>query len=172
VGRQRCEEDVPQLRLDAIAVAAHLASAGAYVTMLIRGDSINKSMSTYLVRQREVTPNVSIRTQVQVVDALGQGQLTGLVLPDHLERGRCSRPAHSSSSSARGLPPTGFKTWSTSMIPVSFSPDVTARPGWTSVSGVFAAGDIRAGSIKRVAAAVAEGSTASMMAREHLMTST
>jgi thioredoxin reductase (NADPH) len=40
------------------------------------------------------------------------------------------------------------------------------------MSGVFAAGDIRAGSIKRVAAAVGEGSTASMLAREHLMRST
>ena len=52
---------------------------------------------------------------------------------------------------------------------------LTGRDGATwlerSLSGGFAAGDIRAGSIKRVAAAAGEGSTASMMAREHLMTS-
>lgn len=153
--------------------AAHLASAGANVTMLIRGDSINKSMSDYLVQQLEGTRNVSIRTQVQVVDALGEGQLTGLVLED--PSGARAMLETSAFFIFIGARPS--TDWLQDVVDLDDHGFVlTGRDGatWleTSVSGVFAAGDIRAGSIKRVAAAVGEGSTASMMAREHLMTST
>ena len=153
--------------------AAHLASAGAHVTMLIRGDSINKSMSDYLAQQLEGTPNVSIRTRVQVVDALGEGQLTGLVLADPTgARGLLETSAFFIFIGAR--PSTD---WLRDVVDLDDHGFVlTGRDGatWleTSMAGVFAAGDIRAGSIKRVAAAVGEGSTASMMAREHLLMST
>ena len=60
--------------------AAHFAAAGADVTVLIRGDSVEKSMSDYLVRQLEGTPNVFIRTQVSVVEALGEKTVPPLVL--------------------------------------------------------------------------------------------
>jgi thioredoxin reductase (NADPH) len=153
--------------------AAHLASAGANVTMLIRGESINKSMSDYLVQQLEGTPNVSVRTQVQVVDALGQGQLTGLVLED--PSGARAILETSAFFIFIGAQPS--TDWLREVVDLDDHGFVlTGRDGaaWleTSVAGVFAAGDIRAGSIKRVAAAVGEGSTASMMAREHLVAST
>jgi thioredoxin reductase (NADPH) len=152
--------------------AARLAAGGANVTVLIRGDSINKSMSDYLVKQLEGTSNVFVRTQVQVVDALGEGQLSGLVLAGPSGKQMTldinalfifigTRPSTEWLEGVIDLDDHGFV--------------VTGRDGatWlgTSMSGVFAAGDIRAGSIKRVAAAVGEGSTASMMAREYLLTS-
>ena len=60
--------------------AAHLAAAGAEVTVLIRGDALSKSMSAYLVQQLEGTPNVTVRTQVVLTGARGEGQLAALVL--------------------------------------------------------------------------------------------
>jgi thioredoxin reductase (NADPH) len=151
--------------------AAHLASAGANVTVLIRGDSINKSMSEYLVQQLEGTSNVAIWTQVQAVAALGEGQLTGLVLAGPSgERTTLETSALFIFIGAR--PSTDWLQGVVDLDDHGFV--LTGRDGapWleTSVPGVFAAGDIRAGSIKRVAAAVGEGSTASMMAREHLVT--
>jgi thioredoxin reductase (NADPH) len=153
--------------------AAHLASGGAHVTVLIRGESIDKSMSDYLVRQLEGNPNVSIRTHVHVVDALGEGQLSGLVLAD--PSGARETLEVSALFIFIGARPS--TEWLQGVVDLDDHGFVlTGRNGatWleTSMSGVFAAGDIRAGSIKRVAAAVGEGSTASMMAREHLMGST
>jgi thioredoxin reductase (NADPH) len=149
--------------------AAHLAAAGAAVTVLIRGDSLGKSMSDYLVQQLEGTPGVTIRTRVQLADALGDDRLTALVL-DEAGGGQLvlesdalfvfigARPHTDSLAGVVDLDDHGFV--------------LTGRDGaaWleTSVPGVYAAGDIRAGSIKRVAAAVGEGSTAAMLAREHL----
>jgi thioredoxin reductase (NADPH) len=153
--------------------AAHLAEGGAAVTVLIRGDSIGKSMSDYLVRQLEGNPNITITTQVRVLEALGEAQLKALVLagPDReqavLEADALyifigARPATEWLEEAVALDDHGFV--------------LTGRENaaWleTSLSGVYAAGDIRAGSIKRVAAAVGEGSTASMLAREHLVSLT
>jgi thioredoxin reductase (NADPH) len=153
--------------------AAYLASGGANVTVLIRGDSINKSMSDYLVQQLEGIPNVSIRTQVQVVDVLGEGRLTGLVLADPSG----ARETFETSALFMFIGARPSTEWLQGVVDLDDHGFIlTGREGatWleTSMSGVFAAGDIRAGSIKRVAAAVGEGSTASMMAREHLMRST
>jgi thioredoxin reductase (NADPH) len=150
--------------------AAHLASGGANVMVLIRGDSINKSMSDYLVQQLEGIPNVSVRTQVQVVDALGEGRLTGLVLADPSGE----RETFETSALFMFIGARPSTEWLQGVVDLDDHGFIlTGRNGatWleTSMSGVFAAGDIRAGSIKRVAAAVGEGSTASMMAREHLM---
>lgn len=150
--------------------AAHLASSGANVTVLIRSDSLNKSMSDYLVQQLEGTSNVSIRTQVRVVDALGEGQLSGLLLAgpsgDHVTL------EVSALFIFIGARPS--TEWLTGVVELDDHGFVlTGRDGatWleTSLPGVYAAGDIRAGSIKRVAAAVGEGSTASMLAREYLV---
>jgi thioredoxin reductase (NADPH) len=153
--------------------AAHLASGGANVMVLVRGESINKSMSDYLVQQLEGISNVSIRTQVQVVDALGEGRLSGLVLAD----ASGLRETIETSALFMFIGARPSTEWLEGVVDLDDHGFIlTGRNGatWleTSMSGVFAAGDIRAGSIKRVAAAVGEGSTASMLAREHLMRST
>lgn len=151
--------------------AARLAADGANVTVLIRGESIHKSMSDYLVTKLEGTPTISVRTGVSVVDALGDGQLTGLVLADS-----SSRPLHLEADALfifiGARPSTAWLRGVVDLDDHGFI--LTGRSGapWlaTSVAGVFAAGDIRSGSIKRVAAAVGEGSTASMMSRDYVTT--
>lgn len=149
--------------------AAHFATAGAEVNVLIRGESAGKSMSDYLVRQLEGSPNVSIRTQVRVVEALGDGQLSALVLADrHGERVTLETDALYIFIGAR--PSTEWLEGVVDLDDHGFIRTGREDAAWleTSMSGVFAAGDIRSGSIKRVAAAVGEGSTASMLARERL----
>lgn len=149
--------------------AAHLAAAGAEVTVLIRGDSLGKSMSDYLVQQLEGTPNVAVRTQVQLADAWGEGQLAGLLL-EHPVDGVVKVETDALFVFIGARPRTDWLAGTVELDDHGYV--LTGRDGaaWleTSIAGVFAAGDIRAGSVKRVAAAVGEGSTAAMLAREHL----
>jgi thioredoxin reductase (NADPH) len=110
---------------------------------------------------------------VQVVDALGEGRLSGLVLAD----ASGLRETIETSALFMFIGARPSTEWLEGVVDLDDHGFIlTGRNGatWleTSMSGVFAAGDIRAGSIKRVAAAVGEGSTASMLAREHLMRST
>lgn len=149
--------------------AAHLAAAGAEVTVLIRGDSLGKSMSDYLVQQLEGTPNVTVKTQVVLTGARGEGQLAALML-QHAVDGAVELDADALLVFIGARPHTDWLAGTVDLDDHSYV--VTGRDGaaWleTSMPGVFAAGDIRAGSIKRVAAAVGEGSTAAMLVREHL----
>ena len=130
-------------------------------------------MSHYLVRQIEATPNVEVRTGTEVVDGGGDGWLEHLGLRDHAgcETERVNAQGLFLMIGARPhtewLPPTverdagGF---------VLTGPDLSAhaaraldRPPLaleTSLPGVLAVGDIRHGSVKRVASAVGEGSIA------------
>ncbi len=149
--------------------AAHLAAAGAEVTVLIRGDDLGKSMSDYLVQQLEGTPDVSVRTQVVLTGARGEGQLAGLVLR-HAEDGVVRLDVDALFVFIGARPHTD---WIADTVDVDDNGYiVTGQDGaaWleTSMPGVFAAGDIRSGSIKRVAAAVGEGSTAAMLVSELL----
>lgn len=153
--------------------AAHLAKAGATVTVLVRRDSLRHSMSDYLVTQLEGTPNLTVRCNVRVVDAVGDQQLEALELEDSSTGDRHTVPADALFVFIGAVPRTD---WLAGMVKlddhgfVATGADVAVGAEWleTSMPGVYAAGDIRAGSVKRVAAAVGEGSTASMLARESL----
>jgi thioredoxin reductase (NADPH) len=151
--------------------AAHMAKAGAAeVTVLIRGSSPTKSMSDYLVAQLNGTPNVTIRCNTTIADAVGTNHLEGLVLADE-STGTTEEVAADALFVFIGAKPNS--DWlrdAVSVDPNGFVCTGIDGAGWleTTMPGVFAAGDIRAGSIKRVAAAVGEGSTAAMLAREYL----
>ena len=156
----------------------NLADAGARVTMTVRGDSLGDRMSAYLVTRVERHPliDVRLRTQVTALDAT-QGQLAGLTLTD--ADGREERvPARALFLCIGGVPRTGWAGGAGVQVNdtgyLLTGPDLLlggARPeGWalerdplsleTSVAGLFAAGDARSGSTKRVAAAVGEGGSA------------
>ncbi len=148
--------------------AAHMAAAGADVTVLIRGDSIAKSMSDYLVEQLAGTPNVVVRTGVQVAGVVGQGQLTGLVLEDRATGRQAEVDADALFAFIGAQPHTDWLDGVVTTDDQGFIRTGLDDAAWleTSINGVYAAGDIRSGSIKRVAAAVGEGSTAAMLALE------
>ncbi len=162
--------------------AAHLAAAGAHVTMLVRGANLATSMSDYLVREIEAAPNIEVRLTTEVVDAGTGGRLDHLVVRDAKSGATTelaaqalfvfigARPHTDWLKDVISLDDRGFVLTGRDIADEWF-PD--RPPAWleTSVPGVFAAGDIRFGSVKRVAAAVGEGSTAAMLVREYLANS-
>jgi len=160
--------------------AINLAEYARKVTLVIRGDSLEKGMSHYLVRQIEVTPNVEVRLETEVVGG-GSGEdgwLRSLILR--------SGDAEPEAVPSDGLflmigadPNTGWLPGEIAQSPGGFictGADAAIEGEWplerspfsleTSMPGVFAAGDVRHGSMNRVASAVGEGSIAIKLVHE------
>ena len=134
--------------------AVHLARYAANVTLVCRGQSLANTMSSYLLEEIAGKENVHVRSQTQVVDAAGENRLEHLTLqgPDAVET-----VAADALFILIGAEPR------TEWLPPEIERDergfVDAGADYgTSVPGVFAIGDVRAGSVKRVASAVGEGS--------------
>ncbi|HEX5295353.1 MAG TPA: NAD(P)/FAD-dependent oxidoreductase [Streptosporangiaceae bacterium] len=164
--------------------ALHLARHAASVTMLVRRDTLAHSMSDYLVKEIEATPAITVRLTTEVTAAHGAARLEALTLCDR-RTGRPERvPADALFILIGGNPCT---TWLPKTIQRAGGYILTGRDvnlngpgpaGWpldraplpleTSVPGVFAAGDARYRSIKRVASAVGDGATAVRVAQEYL----
>jgi thioredoxin reductase (NADPH) len=165
--------------------AVHLARYASHVTMLVRGSSLAATMSDYLVRELEGTPNVTVRLGVEVVGGRGDGWLTGLTLRDRRSGATETVPAAALFVLIGAQPHTGWlpqavqrDRWGFVVTGNDLLRDGTPLPGWplerppmlfeSSVPGVFAVGDVRQGSIKRVAAAVGEGSVAIQLVHQYL----
>jgi thioredoxin reductase (NADPH) len=146
--------------------AMHLAKHARTVTLLARGDGLAKSMSSYLVRAIEATPNVVVRHHTDVVDGAGDGSLERITLADCVTGAREEVSATALFVVIGGDPKTGW-------LPDEVARDeqgylITGRDLETSMPGVFAAGDVRQDSIKRVASAVGEGATVVRMVHDYL----
>jgi thioredoxin reductase (NADPH) len=151
--------------------------------MLIRGESLTKSMSKYLIDQIEGTPNILVETGTEVVGMSGNGHLECLTLKT--QKGQEARETSSLFIFIGAEPKTN---WLPSQIAVDnkgfilAGPDLKAKaPGkWkldrepylleTSVPGIFVAGDVRYNSVKRCASAVGEGSIAIQFVHQYLAT--
>ncbi len=152
--------------------ALHVARYAARVTILVRGESLASSMSRYLIDAIEETRNVEVRNHTLVTRAAGEGRLERLELRD-AETGEVEQvPAAALLVLIGAIPRTEW-------LPASIARDdwgyivtgAAARAGRmteTTVPGVFAAGDVRASSIKRVAAAVGDGALAVSEVHAHL----
>jgi thioredoxin reductase (NADPH) len=163
-----------------------LAESAARVTMVVRGPSLSRSMSAYLIERIEANPLVDVRLESQV-EALheSEGRLAGVTIADSAGGGE-KRPARALFLCIGGEPRTGWAEGTRVRTDprgyVLTGPDLLEdgrRPeGWplgrdplpleTSVPGVFAAGDLRSGSTKRVAAAVGEGAMAAALVHRRL----
>jgi thioredoxin reductase (NADPH) len=160
--------------------AVHFSGFADRVTMLVRGDSLEKSMSQYLVEQIRALPNVDVRTRSAAAAAEGEeGRLRRLRVrgpegEDVLDLDACfvfigASPRTEWLEGVVARDERGF---------ILAGPDV-AGDGWplsrdpflleTSVPGVFVAGDVRARSIKRVASAVGEGAMAVSLIHQYLI---
>jgi thioredoxin reductase (NADPH) len=159
--------------------AIHLSQFASHVTLIVRGAALEAGMSDYLVRQIQVTPNVDVRLRSHIAEGHGEGRLASLEL-ENADGGRETIPStavfvmigaeartdwlgpsirrddHGFVLTGRDLP---IDTWATDRPPLPFE---------TSMPGVFAVGDVRHGSIKRVAEAVGEGSVAVGSVHQHL----
>jgi thioredoxin reductase (NADPH) len=155
--------------------AVHLARSAASVTVLVRRDRLGATMSDYLVRQLEETPNIEIRLSTEIIDGGGAGRLSTLTLRDHARELTEEVSADALYVMIGAVPHTewlagtlarddqGYIITGVGLAEQDAHPWPLARPPMlleTSLPGVFAAGDVRAGSIKRVASAVGGGSIA------------
>lgn len=151
----------------------HLARYARQVTLVVRAPTLEAGMSSYLIRQIEATSNVEVRTRTEVLDGGGNGWLEHLVLGDRASGERESVQAHALFLMIGARPHTEWLPATIERDDIGFvmtgtdlSADAAGRLDRrpltleTSVPGVLAVGDVRHGSVKRVASAVGEGSIA------------
>ena len=159
--------------------ALHLSKYAQQVTILIRSRSLAASMSDYLIREIEAAPNVDVRYRCEVAGGGGSGHLEQLLLRNR------------DSGKTEGTPAAGLFILIGAQPFTSWLPEAIQRDQWgfiltgpdtgqdwplqrapflleTTTPGVFAAGDVRHGAIKRVASAVGEGSTAIRLIHDYL----
>ncbi|HJT17148.1 MAG TPA: FAD-dependent oxidoreductase [Thermoanaerobaculia bacterium] len=148
--------------------ALHLAKFAARVVLLVRGASLTSSMSEYLITHIDATPNIEVRLQTRVVEAHGETRLERLTIGDNGRRETVgaaglfvmigAKPHTEWLLPALCVDADGF-VLTGSDLPAERRPlDRPPLAFETSLPGVFAAGDLRHASVKRVAAAVGEGS--------------
>ncbi|MGO9504336.1 MAG: FAD-dependent oxidoreductase [Streptosporangiaceae bacterium] len=165
--------------------AVYLARGARSVTLLVRGQSVEKSMSYYLIQQIAGIPSISVRTGAEVAAAEGSDHLETLTLRD-TTTGEVEKVSAQWLFLFIGAAP--LTDWLDGVVQrdqrgfVLAGPDLAPGgerpPGWeldrppyhleTSVPGVFVAGDARAESAKRVASAVGEGAMAVMLVHRYL----
>jgi thioredoxin reductase (NADPH) len=157
------------------------------VTMLVRGSSLSKSMSAYLIDQIDGTDNIEVLTRTEITEVHGEQRLEGLTLYNNetVETWQVETPAlflfigatpHSDLVADVVMRNhAGFILTGPDLIV-----DGKRPPGWklqrdpylleTSVPGIFAAGDVRQGAVRRVAAAVGEGANVVSQLHQYLRT--
>src|SRR5215218_6421443 len=165
--------------------ARHLSKHARHVTLLARGESLASGMSQYLIQELEAAENIQVRVNIQVVNGGGQGRLEHLVLEDRASGLTETLPATALFVLIGARPHTGWLPEEVMrdergyiITGSDLLRDGSPPEGWplerppmlleTSVPGVFAAGDVRCGSVKRVASAVGEGSIAIQMVHKYL----
>jgi thioredoxin reductase (NADPH) len=168
--------------------AMHLSKFASHVTILVRGRSLSSSMSDYLIKEIDAAQNIEVRFNTRVVDGGGEGRLERLVLensasdltetvpatalfvligaephtewlPEEILRDNRGFVVAGQDLLRDGRPPQG---WPLERLPLHLE---------TSIPGVFAAGDVRHGSVKRVASAVGAGANAIQLVHEYLIRS-
>ena len=162
--------------------AMNLAAHAAHVTVVVRGPSLSTTMSAYLLNRLAAQPNVTILVHTRVVAVDGDDHLRTIVLD---QDGAITRlPATHLFVCIGGAPNTDWAVTTDVILDsrgyvltgVDLGPDdlrrwPLARPPYhleTSVPGIFAAGDVRANSVKRVASAVGEGAMAVTLIHRYL----
>jgi len=157
----------------------HLAKFAAHVTMVVRDTNLGKSMSDYLIREITTSPNVTVRFSAEVTGARGDSRLDAIEVRDR------------STGVTEWADAAGLFVLIGALPGADWMPDDIARDEWgyvmtgrdlpadvsagrevlpleTTLPGVFAVGDIRRGSVKRVASAVGEGAMSIPYVHRHL----
>jgi len=165
--------------------AMHFSRYARRVVMLVRGDSLSASMSQYLIDQIKKTPNIQVEAHSQVVEVHGDGHLESVSIRCG-DSGKIEKAPTKLLSIFIGAEPN--TDWLAGVVArdergfiltgADLMRDGKRPPGWplgrdpywpeTSVPGIFAAGDVRHGSVKRVASGVGEGSIAVQFTHQYL----
>jgi thioredoxin reductase (NADPH) len=163
--------------------AMYFSRFASHVTMLVRGRSLELSMSKYLIDQIAGTSNITVETQSEIVEAIGEKRLEALKI--RTSRGEETCPATSVFLFIGAAPQTDWLPESIMRDPNGFvlsgrdlRVEGQAPRIWkedrepflleTSMPGIFVAGDVRHGSVKRAASAVGEGSIAVQFMHQYL----
>jgi thioredoxin reductase (NADPH) len=159
----------------------NFANASAHVTMLVRGDRLSKTMSAYLIERIERHPLIDVHLESKLTELhSSDGKLTGVTFADAAGNARTDSvealflciggrphtewcPGENVLTDAAGYILTGQDLLVDGRRPEGWPLDRDPLPLETSRAGLFAAGDVRHGSTKRVAAAVGEGSMVSAL---------
>jgi thioredoxin reductase (NADPH) len=160
--------------------ALHLARYARSVTLLVRRPDVSQTMSDYLIREMKYVPRISVRPCAEVVDGGGDGRLEWIAIRD-LNTHEVSRHEAAGLFLLLGaepkcdwLPPEvgldehGFVLTGRDVPKHLWADGLPPENLATSVPGLYAAGDIRAGSMKRVAAASGEGASVVPLVHAHL----
>ncbi|HEV7863549.1 MAG TPA: FAD-dependent oxidoreductase [Acidimicrobiia bacterium] len=163
--------------------ALFLARTGCSVTVLIRGSDLGRSMSRYLTDRIDAHPDITVRTGTQVVGLHGRGGLESISVTTAADKDELmasglfsfigASPNSGWLSECAALDPKGFVRTDRALeaADLGLGWEALGRepfPFETSQPGLFAVGDLRSGSMKRVASAVGEGSAAIRSVHEHL----
>jgi thioredoxin reductase (NADPH) len=166
--------------------AMHFSKYAKTVTLLVRGDSLNKSMSSYLVHQINETPNIRVLLNSKVIEVHGENRLESITITNTQTGQLQTVPTSGLYIFIGAVPHTEGVAGLIERDANGFiltGPDLmqngVERPqGWTldrqpflletNVPGIFAVGDVRHGSTKRVAAGVGEGSIAVQLVHQYL----
>ena len=156
------------------------------VYMVVRGSSLTASMSQYLVDRIQKTPNIEVLLNSKIIGVSGEARLGGVTVSDNsgeqTDISICglfifigTAPRTKVVSDLLRLDPRGYILTGPDLMrdgnrPADWLPDRDPCPFETSVPGIFAAGDARRGSEKRVASAVGEGSAAVRLVHSYLET--
>jgi thioredoxin reductase (NADPH) len=155
------------------------------VTLLVRGDSLEASMSYYLIQELNKIENVRVRTRCEVISAHGDGHLQAITICDSkngmettMECGylfvfigaepRTDWLGDTVARDEKGFIYTGPDLLRNGTRPTGWDRDRDPFYLECSVPGIFAAGDVRANSVKRVASAVGEGAMAVTLVHRYL----
>ena len=164
--------------------AMNFSNFAKSVTLLVRGESLSSTMSYYLIEQLRTKSNVRVQTHSQVTDVDGEEHLEAIAVTD--TSGNTKRAKTSAlfvligaDAETQWLPPQIDRDAEGYILT---GPTVAKSDHWpgerdpylleTTVPGIFAVGDVRAGSVKRVAASVGEGSMAIALVHQHLASAT
>lgn len=152
--------------------ALHIARYAARVTVVVRGPDLTRSMSAYLIRELDAHDRIDVVVRTQVVGGSGNGHLERLTLRDDTTGRTREMPAAGLFILIGAEPRTdwlpadierdqrGFVHTGNDVTPDHWPLERAPAAFETSLPSVFAAGDVRAGSVKRVAAAAGEGAVA------------
>ena len=165
--------------------AMHLARYAADVQIVVRREGLKETMSQYLIEQIGKTPNIRLRPRTEIASVEGEGHVERVTLR-FLDDGSCraeevdavfvfigTRPRTDWLPAgvlrdAKGFVLTGRDLMAAEAYARTWKEQREPLPLETSIPGIFAAGDVRAGAMNRVASAVGEGSMVVRLAHEYL----